>query len=177
MAEKTPETTDDFRSELKCIGLRIAYEPNTPKIELIQWFTRGKDYDNAWEILKNSNENDLIQFAVKAFQSAYDKYKKRGNTADNDYRRVTWILASLFKKTGDTSQAITKFIECKDFRSAHELVDLHSVDSLRFALEEFKGYDDNHVKALSLMVNRHADLEQMYKETSAGQFRNEVVLA
>ena len=163
MAEKTPETTDDFRSELKCIGLRIAYEPNTPKIELIQWFTRGKDYDNAWEILKNSNENDLIQFAVKAFQSAYDKYKKRGNTADNDYRRVTWILASLFKKTGDTSQAITKFIECKDFRSAHELVDLHSVDSLRFALEEFKGYDDNHVKALSLMVNRHADLEQMYK--------------
>lgn len=25
MAEKTLETTDDFRSELKCIGLRIAY--------------------------------------------------------------------------------------------------------------------------------------------------------
>ena len=130
--------------------------------DLIQWLTRSTDYDSAWEILKNSNEDDLIQFAVKAFQSEYDKYKKRGNTADKAFLRATWILASLFKKTGDTSQAIPKFIECKDFRSAYELVDIHSVESIRFALEEFKGHDDNHVKALSLMINRHADLEQMY---------------
>lgn len=146
----------------KKIAKLLKEEPDTQKTELIQWLTRSKDYDSAWEILKNSDENDLIQFAVKAFQIEYDKYKKCENTADNDYRRVTWILASLFKKIGNIEQAIPKFIECKEFRSAYELVDLHSVDSLRFALEAFKGHDDNHVKALSLMVNRHADLEKMY---------------
>lgn len=130
--------------------------------DLIQWFTRSTDYDSAWEILKNSNEDDLIHFAVKAFQSAYDKHKKIGNTDDNDYRRITWILASLFKKIGDIPKAIPKFIECKDFRSAYELVDIHSVEAIRFALEEFKGHDENHVKALSLMINRHADFEKMY---------------
>ena len=146
----------------KKIAKLLKEEPDTQKNELIQWFTRSKDYDSAWEILKNSDENNLIQFAVKAFQIEYDKYKKCGNTADNDYHRVTWILASLFKKIGNIEQAIPKFIECKEFRSAYELVDLHSVDSLRFALEAFKGHDENHVKALSLMVNRHAEFEQMY---------------
>ena len=157
---------NDFDENATRLAQKIAKllkeEPDTQKKELIQWLTRSKDYDSAWEILKNSDENDLIQAAVKAFQSEYDKYKKTGNVDDVTYRRVTWILASLLKKIGDISQAIPKFIECKEFRSAYELVDLHSVDAIRFALEAFKGHDDNHVQALSLMSNRHTEFEQMY---------------
>lgn len=160
LAKKIVKLLKELLEEL--LKALLEEDPDTPKNDLIQWLTRNTNYDNAQEILKNSNENDLIQFAVKAFQSAYDKHKKIGNADDKAFLRVTWILASLFKKTGDTEKAIPKFIECKDFRSAYALVDIHSVEAIRFALEEFKGHDDNHVKALSLMVNRHTDLEQMY---------------
>ena len=156
---------DNAISLARKISRLLQEEPDTQNIELIQWFTRSKDYDSAWGILENSTDNDLIQFAVKVFQIEYDKYKKHGNIDDNDYRRVTWILASLFKKVGNIEQAIPKFIECKDFRSAYELVDIHSTDSLQFAFDEFKGHDDNYAKVLNTMINRHAELEQMFTVT------------
>ena len=141
--------------------------------EMIQWLIWGTDYESAWEILQSSStESDLIKFAIKAFQAEYDKCKKCANV-DSDYeayRQVTWILASLFQKNGDIPQAIQKFIDCDNYRnsyrSAYELVDIHSVETIRFALEEFKGHDDNYVKVLSAMANRHDDLEQMYTVTS-----------
>ena len=47
MAEKTPETTDDCRSELKCIGLRIAYFrklKNITQADLAEKLSINKNY-------------------------------------------------------------------------------------------------------------------------------------
>ena len=47
MAEKTPETIDDCRNELKCIGLRIAYFrklQNITQAELAEKLSINKNY-------------------------------------------------------------------------------------------------------------------------------------
>lgn len=47
MAEKTPETIDDCRNELKCIGLRIAYFrklKNITQAELAERLSINKNY-------------------------------------------------------------------------------------------------------------------------------------
>ena len=47
MAEKTPETIDDYRNELKCIGLRIAYFrklKNITQAELAERLSINKNY-------------------------------------------------------------------------------------------------------------------------------------
>lgn len=47
MAEKTPETIDDWRNELKCIGLRIAYFrklKNITQAELAERLSINKNY-------------------------------------------------------------------------------------------------------------------------------------
>jgi len=155
---------DGKAKELMLKLAKLLLEVNDKK-KSIHWFILAQDYESAWNNVKNS-DSELINFAIKEFESVYQKYKNIGDNEDQTFIKVTWMFAELHRKVNKIADAIRLFIECKHYKDAYQLVDIHDRNSIDLAFTQFiigREKEQKYTKILGLMSRFHYSVKDMFR--------------
>ena len=160
--DNTPKRREELRGlySKQCPAGEDATEYGYLKVMEVKWGVNEKEKENQNPI-KGAKRDYIDYLQLQAQNYDYDK------DFDDNAISLARKISRLLQEEPDTqkTELIQWFTRSKDYDSAYELVDIHSTDSLQFAFDEFKGHDDNYAKVLNTMINRHAELEQMFTVT------------